>query len=68
MQAKGKEAPPKPTGFTEMERTYIAIGIAIGILAIIVLLAVAVVSDKYGVFFFNSMVIGHSRNFGKTEH
>ena len=68
MQAKGKEAPLKPTGFTEMERTYIAIGIAIGILAIIVLLAVAVVSDKYGVFIFSSMVIGHSRNFGKTEH
>ncbi|XP_022780471.1 uncharacterized protein LOC111321771 [Stylophora pistillata] len=36
VEAKGEDAPPKPTGFTELERTYIAIGIACGILAVVV--------------------------------
>ncbi|XP_078369853.1 uncharacterized protein LOC144653670 [Oculina patagonica] len=40
--AKGEDAPPKPTGFTEMERTYIAIGIAVGILLIIVSILIVV--------------------------
>ena len=50
MQAKGDKAPPKPTGFSEIERTYIAIGIACGVLAIIVLITIAVVSDNWCVF------------------
>jgi len=50
VQAKGDKAPPKPTGFSEIERTYIAIGIACGVLAIIVLITIAVVSDNWCVF------------------
>lgn len=42
VEAKGEDAPPKPTGFTEIERTYIAIGIAVGILAIIVCITIVV--------------------------
>lgn len=47
MEAKGEDAPPKPTGFTELERTYIAIGIACGILAIIVSIAVIAVRNNF---------------------
>lgn len=46
MRAKGEDAPPQPTGLTEMERTYIGIGVAVGVLAIIVLISVAVVSHS----------------------
>ncbi|KAJ7385358.1 hypothetical protein OS493_016436 [Desmophyllum pertusum] len=46
VEAKGNDAPPKPTGFTEMERTYIAIGIAVGILAIIVCILTLVFLTK----------------------
>lgn len=42
VSAIGEDAPAKPTGFTEMERTYIAIGIAVGILIIIVSILVVV--------------------------
>ena len=47
MEAKGEDAPAKPTGFTELERTYIAIGIACGILAIIVSIAVIAVRNNF---------------------
>ncbi|RMX51984.1 hypothetical protein pdam_00004738 [Pocillopora damicornis] len=55
VEAKGEDAPPKPTGFTELERTYIAIGIACGILAIIVSIAVIV------------YVIKNKKNGGRTN-
>lgn len=42
VEAKGEDAPPKPTGFSELERTYIAIGIAYGILAIFVSITIIV--------------------------
>lgn len=42
VSAKGEDAPATPTGFTEMERTYIAIGIAVGILIVIVTILVVV--------------------------
>lgn len=42
VRAKGEDAPPQPTGLTEMERTYIGIGVAVGVLVIIVLISVAV--------------------------
>lgn len=42
VRAIGADAPPEPTHFTEMERTYIAIGIAWGVIAIIILILVAV--------------------------
>ena len=50
MKAKGADAPPMPTGFTEMERTYIALGIAVGILAIYICVLVIVVSHQYNIF------------------
>ncbi|XP_068693535.1 uncharacterized protein [Montipora foliosa] len=42
VQAKGSNAPPKPSGFSETERTYIALGIAVGVVATILLLTIAV--------------------------
>jgi len=45
VQAKGWNAPPRPSGFSELERTYIAIAISFGVVATILLLAVVVVSQ-----------------------
>ena len=50
VEAKGADAPPMPTGFTEMERTYIALGIAVGILAIFICILIVVVSHQYNIF------------------
>ena len=50
VEAKGADAPPMPTGFTEMERTYIALGIAVGILAILICILIVVVSHQYNIF------------------
>lgn len=46
VEAKGADAPPMPTGFTEMERTYIALGIAVGILAILICILIVVYYTK----------------------
>lgn len=46
VQAKGWNAPPSPSGFSELERTYIAIAISFGVVATILLLAVVVYCCK----------------------